>query len=351
MNTVPGNINKVRAFLEECFHDPELTEVMINSPDEIFIENENGFSTKDVKFSASDISNFINMAAAYNNKICDISHPIMDGILPGHARIHIVHPPVSLNHPVITVRKLWNTPRSFSTHHDLFGLSAKWIDLVKAMIRARFNILISGATSSGKSTLLDTLLNEVPPSERIIIMEDTRELSLSRPNVIRMECTGHDFQNKINITMRDLIRNSLRMRPDRIIIGEVRGPEAYDLIQAMNTGHRGALCTIHSNSARDALIRLETLALTAATEMPLKAVRRQMASSFDFLIHLTKLNNGHRAITQIAEISGMEAEIILSHNIGELKDNSLCFTGSTPIRAKELKMAGGLSSDFFNDKF
>ena len=141
------------------------------------------------------------------------------------------------------------------------------------------------------------------------------------------------------------------MRPDRIIIGEIRGPEAYDLIQAMNTGHSGTLCTIHANSSRDGLIRLETLALITGNEMPLKAVRRQMASAFDFLIHLTKLGNGKRAITQITEISGMETEMILTHHIGELKDDILCFTGSTPIRAKELKMVGGLSQDFFNEKF
>jgi pilus assembly protein CpaF len=240
----------------------------------------------------------------------DESSPLVDARLADGSRVNAVVPPLAVNGSSLTIRKFATDPFQV---HDLIGfgtLSPEMAELLNACVKARLNIIVSGGTGTGKTTLLNVLSSFIPEGERIVTIEDAVELQLQQDHVVRLESRPSNIEGKGEITIRDLVRNSLRMRPDRIVVGEVRGGETLDMLQAMNTGHDGSLSTVHSNSPRDAIARLETLVLMAGMDLPLRAVREQIASAVDVIVQLTRLRDGTRRVTHVTEVQGMEGEVV-----------------------------------------
>ncbi|MCK5882972.1 MAG: CpaF family protein, partial [Bacteriovoracaceae bacterium] len=242
------------------------------------------------------------------------------------------------------------TIKEFDTSPDVFGLSPKWIDFLKALVYSRCNIIVSGGTGVGKTTFLNLLLNEIPAGERVVTIEDTIELSFDLPNLVKLEARGSTATQGTNITIQDLVKNTLRMRPDRIIIGETRGGELFDLLQAMNTGHEGSMSTVHANSTSECLARFETLFMLAGYDVPYHVVRSQISSAIDFVIQLTRDREGKRIVGKISEVTGMETDRILLQDIGDIEDDRLVPTGITPKRLHKIHRHGGIELDFFNTK-
>jgi len=245
----------------------------------------------------------------------DESSPMVDARLPDGSRVNIIIPPLSLDGPCISIRKF---AKSVFSGEDLFRLDTlnpEMLDLLRACVLARLNIVISGGTSSGKTTLLNVLSSYLPNRERIVTIEDAAELQLNQRHVIRLEARPANVEGRGEVPIRRLVINALRMRPDRIVVGEVRGGEALDMLQAMNTGHDGSLTTAHSNTPRDTLSRVETMTLMAGMELPLKAVREQIASAFDLIVHLDRLVDGKRKVVKITEVQGMEGDVIVLQDI------------------------------------
>jgi pilus assembly protein CpaF len=241
---------------------------------------------------------------------CDESSPMVDARLPDGSRVNAIIPPLSVDGPVLTVRKFAREPFRVD---DLVGfgtLTTDAVDLLAKCVIGKLNILVTGGTGTGKTTLLNVLSSFVPDDERLVTIEDAVELQLLQRHVVRLESRPPNIEGRGQVTIRDLVRNALRMRPDRIIVGEVRGAEAIDMLQAMNTGHEGSLSTVHANSPRDALARIETMVLMSGVDLPTRAVREQIASSLDLIVHLTRLRDGTRRVTQITEVVGMEGETI-----------------------------------------
>lgn len=300
--------------LEEFLSDNAVTEIMVNGPDHIFIEKDGRLVKQNVHFESGEkLSDVIQQIVAKVNRIVNESSPIVDARLSGGARVNVVMPPIALNGPILTIRRFPDRPMGAE---DLFrnnSITREVMEFLQALIRARFNIFISGGTGSGKTTFLNILSNYIPREERIITIEDNAELQiLNIPNIVRLETRNANVEGCKAISIRDLIKTALRMRPDRIIVGEVRSEEAIDLLMAMNTGHDGSLSTGHANSAKDMLIRLETMALMGM-EMPLDAIRRQIASAVDIIVHLGRLRDHSRKVLEIVEVTGyVDGEITLS---------------------------------------
>jgi pilus assembly protein CpaF len=274
---------------------------------------------------------------------------MVDARLPDGSRVNVTIPPISLVGPVLTVRKFARTPYTDDDLERFGTLTPEVVELMQACVDARLNVLISGGTSTGKTTLLNVMSAYVPGHERIITIEDAAELQLKQEHVVILESRPPNIEGKGQITIRDLVINSLRMRPDRIIVGEVRGGEALDMLQAMNTGHDGSLTTLHSNTARDALRRLETMVLMAGMDLPLRAVREQIASALDCIFHLERLSDGSRKVVQVAEVQGMEGDVIVMQDIfrfvpSGFKDGRVLGrlqpTGVRPKFADKIKQAG-----------
>jgi len=302
--------------LEPLLQDGTITEVMCNGPNEVYIER-NGMidRTKIVFENEAHLMRIIDRIVSPLGRRVDEASPMVDARLPNGYRVNATIPPLSLDGPLLTIRKFAATPY---TAQDLIAngtLSPPLVSFLKACVEARVNIVISGGTGCGKTTLLNVVSAFIPSRERIITIEDISELQLKQEHVLRLEKKPPNVEGKGEITIRQLVINALRMRPDRIIVGEARGGEALDMLQAMNTGHDGSMTTIHSNSPRDTLRRIETMVLMAGLELPLKAIREQVSSALDLVVHMERMRDGTRKAIQVAEVQGMEGESVVMQDI------------------------------------
>ncbi|MBR2996270.1 MAG: CpaF family protein, partial [Lachnospiraceae bacterium] len=293
--------------LQELVDDPGITEIMINGTENIFIER-NGKTTRYARrfTSRQKLEDVIQQVVAGCNRVVNESSPIVDARLENGARVNVVMAPVALNGPIVTIRRFPDKPIGMSDLIRFGSLSEEIASFLKKLVAAGYNIFISGGTGSGKTTFLNALSDFIPEDERIITIEDNAELQILHiPNLVRLEARNANIEGCVPISIRDLIRSSLRMRPDRIIVGEVRGAEAIDMIQAMNTGHDGSMSTGHANSAADMLSRLETMILMGM-DLPVPAIRGQLSSGIDLIIHLGRLRDGSRKLLELSEVRGME---------------------------------------------
>jgi pilus assembly protein CpaF len=302
--------------LEPLLHDPDVTEIMCNGIDEIYVERYGKIVRTDASFiDESQFRQVIEKIVARVGRRIDESSPMVDARLPDGSRVNAVIPPVSVHGPVLTIRRF---PEKAFEVKDLIAFGSLTVDtavFLEACVRAKLNILVTGGTGTGKTTILNVISSFIPRDDRIITIEDAAELRLNQPHVVTLESRPPNVEGAGEIKIRDLLRNALRMRPDRIIVGEVRGPEALDMLQAMNTGHEGSLTTLHCNSPRDALSRLETLVLMAGYDLPVRAIRTQIASAIDLIVHLDRFGDGSRRTTAITEIQGMESDIITIQDV------------------------------------
>ena len=302
--------------IEPLLRDPDITEIMANGWDEVFVERFGLIEPTDVKFeNDAHLRRVIDRIVSPIGRRVDESSPMVDARLPNGYRVNATIPPLSLDGPILTVRKF--SARPF-TAQDLIAngtMSIALANFLKACVEARVNLVVSGGTGTGKTTFLNVLSAFIPPRERVITIEDTAELQLNQVNLVRLEKRPPNVEGKGEVTIRQLVVNALRMRPDRIVVGECRAGEALDMLQAMNTGHDGSMTTIHSNGPRDALRRIETMVLMAGMELPLKAIREQVASSIELVVHLERMKDGTRRIVQVSEVQGMESDTIVMQDI------------------------------------
>jgi pilus assembly protein CpaF len=297
--------------IERYLADPTVTEVMVNSVDGIYIERNGLLQLTNSRYlSEEQLRQVIERIVSQVGRRIDESSPMVDARLPDGSRVNAIIPPLAVDGPVLTIRKF--SPTAYDAGHMVGNgtITDEIVELFSACVRGRMNVLLSGGTGTGKTTMLNVLSSFIPEDERIVTIEDAVELRLHQHHVVRLESRPPNIEGKGHVTIRDLVRNALRMRPDRIIVGEVRGGEALDMLQAMNTGHEGSLSTLHANSPRDALSRLETMVLMAGMDLPVRAVREQIASAIDVIVHLSRLRDGSRRVTQITEVNGMEGDII-----------------------------------------
>lgn len=302
--------------LETLLKDEQITEIMVNGPERIYIEKKGRLELSNRQFlDAQQLRVVIDRIVAPLGRRIDESSPMVDARLPDGSRVNIVIPPLALDGPAITIRKFPSERLTIESLIALGSLTREMAEFLKAAVEARLNVLICGGTGSGKTTLLNIMSSFIPHGARIVTIEDAAELQLHQEHVIRLEARPANLEGKGQITIRDLVRNALRMRPDRIVVGEVRGGEALDMLQAMNTGHDGSLTTCHANAPREALSRLETMVLMAGVDLPVRAIRDQIASAVDLIVHQARLRDGTRKITHIVEITGMEGDIISTQDI------------------------------------
>jgi pilus assembly protein CpaF len=302
--------------LERLLADDSITEVMCNGADDVWIERGGKLYETTVRFTdESHLRRIINKIVSQVGRRIDESSPMVDARLPDGSRVNAVIAPLSLSGPLLTIRKFSRRRLSLEDMVNIGSLSEESVDFLKRCIEAQLNMLISGGTGSGKTTLLNGLSSAIPNNERIVTIEDAAELQLHQRHVLRLEARPPNIEGEGHIPIRDLVRNSLRMRPDRIIVGEVRGAEALDMLQAMNTGHEGSMTTLHSNSPRDAIARLETMIMMAGFELPLKAMRTQIASAVDLIVQANRLQGGPRKVTHISEVVGMEQDTVVMQDI------------------------------------
>ncbi|GAA2494214.1 CpaF family protein [Streptomyces sp. NPDC059506] len=295
--------------LEPLLEDASITEIMVNGPDHVYVERNGRVELLPTRFASTEqLMQTIERIVSTVNRRVDESNPMVDARLPSGERVNVIIPPLALTGPTLTIRRF---PRSYRLTEliELGTLDEAMLVLLASLVRARFNIIVSGATGSGKTTLLNALSGLIPDHERIITVEDAAELQLQQQHVIRLETRPPNVEGKGQVTVRDLVRNSLRMRPDRIIVGEVRGGETLDMLQAMSTGHDGSLATVHANSAEDAVMRLQTLASMSEVEIPFEALRDQINSAVDVIVQLTRGADGRRRITEIAALSSRGREV------------------------------------------
>jgi pilus assembly protein CpaF len=330
--------------LEPLLRDDTITEIMVNAPDRVYIERNGKLEHTNVRFvDESHVMRIIDKIVSQVGRRVDESSPMVDARLPDGSRVNAIIPPLALNGPTVTIRKFARDPYTINDLITFGTLSARAAQFVAACVRGKLNILISGGTGTGKTTTLNAMSAFIPNDERIVTIEDAAELQLQQEHVITLESRPANIEGTGEIRIRELVRNALRMRPDRIIVGEVRGAETVDMLQAMNTGHEGSLTTIHANSPRDALSRLETLVLTAGVELPHRAIREQIASAFDLLIQIERLVDGSRRVTQISEVLGMEADVVTMQDIfaaappAEEESHASAHRLLSPLRATGLK--------------
>lgn len=307
--------------LQPLIDDRSINEIMINGPDSVFVERGGRISCEDVRFeNAEKLEDVIQSIVSRTNRSVNESSPIVDARLPDGSRVNVVLKPVALNGPIMTIRKFPENPMTMEQLIEAGSLTEEAAEALRCLVGARYNIFIFGGTGSGKTTFLNALADYIPSDERIITIEDSAELQIkSIENIVRMETRNANTEGKGQITIRDLIKTSLRMRPERIIVGEVRGGEALDMLQAMNTGHDGSISTGHANSAKDMLNRLETMVLSAAP-LPLDAIRQQIASAIDIMVHLSRLRDKSRRVLSISEIEGCCNGQILLNPLFEFYD-------------------------------
>ena len=302
--------------IDPFLSDPDITEVMVNGPHHVWVERHGKLSRTDTKFvDATHLERIIEKIVGQVGRRIDESTPMVDACLPDGSRVNAVVHPLAIGGPFLTIRKFAVDP---FTSDDLVAngtFNEQVAGFVRRTVQGRLNVIVSGSTGSGKTTLLNVLSSYIPDNERIVTIEDAAELRLNQMHVLSLEARPPNLEGKGEVEIRDLVRNSLRMRPDRIIVGEARGGEALDMLQAMNTGHDGSLTTIHSNSPRDTLARIETMVLMAGMDLPIRAIREQMASAIDLIVHLHRLRDGTRRVTQVTEVVGMEGDIITTQDL------------------------------------
>ena len=297
--------------IEHMLSDESVSEIMVNGSHEIWIERDGLLYQTPFRFNdESHLRRIINKMVGQVGRRIDESSPMVDARLPNGSRVNAIIPPLSLSGPLVTIRKFAQARFDLEDLIRVQTLSADAVEFLQACVRAELNILISGGTGAGKTTLLNALSEAISDDERTVTIEDAAELQLKQQHVLRLEARPHNIEGEGEVSIRDLLRNTLRMRPDRIIVGEVRGAESLDMLQAMNTGHDGSLSTVHANSPRDALHRLETMVLMAGFELPVRAIRQQVAAALDLIVHLERLDDGTRKVTQVTEVQRMESEMI-----------------------------------------
>jgi pilus assembly protein CpaF len=306
--------------LERLLSDDSVTEVMVNGPNDVWVERQGRLYETTVRFNdESHLRRIINKMVAQVGRRIDESSPMVDARLPDGSRVNAIIPPLSLSGPLVTIRKFSKRRLELTDMVRLGTLSTETIEFLQRCVHAELNVLVSGGTGTGKTTLLNALSTAIPDADRIVTIEDAAELRLNQRHVLRLEARPKNIEGEGEIAIRELVRNSLRMRPDRIIVGEVRGAEALDMLQAMNTGHDGSLCTVHANSPRDALSRVETMVMMAGYELPMRAIRQQVASALDLIVHLERLEDGSRRVTAITEVQRMESDTITLQDLFEFE--------------------------------
>lgn len=302
--------------IQPLLNNPEITEIMVNGPHQVYIEKKGKLEKTEITFRDDDhVMHIIEKIVTPLGRRIDEGMPMVDARLPDGSRVNCIIPPLSLTGPTITIRKFSKIPFTIKDLQDKGTLTKEMSTFLEASVLSRLNIIVSGGTGSGKTTTLNVLSSFIPSSERIVTIEDAAELQMQQEHVIRLESRPPNIEGKGMITIRDLVRNSLRMRPERIVVGEVRSGEALDMLQAMNTGHDGSITTGHANSPRDMLSRLETMVLMAGMDLPVRAIREQIASAIDLIVQQTRMRDGSRKITHITEVQGMEGDVIILQDL------------------------------------
>jgi pilus assembly protein CpaF len=310
--------------IEPLLQDDTVTEVLVNGPDIVYVERNGLLEETGIKFQdADEVMHVIDRIVGPLGRRVDESSPMVDARLPDGSRVNVIIPPLSLDGPCISIRKFSKAAYGASDLIRLGTVTEDLMSFLRACVLGRLNIIISGGTSTGKTTLLNVLSKYLPSDERIITIEDAAELQLQQRHVIRLEYRPPNVEGKGEVTIRQLVINALRMRPDRIVVGEVRGGEALDMLQAMNTGHDGSLTTAHSNTPRDTLHRIETMTLMAGMELPLRAIREQMASALDLIVHLSRLSDGTRKVVKVTEVQGMEGDVIVTQDLFQFRQTGM----------------------------
>lgn len=358
-------INEVTGFgpIQPLLEDPGISEIMIAGPAQVYVERNGRLEDTGIRFNDDDhVMRIINRILAPLGRRVDTDNHMADARLPDGSRVNIVIPPVAVDGPLITIRKFLESKLTMQQIIQMGTLTGHMAEFLEACINARLNILITGNTSSGKTTLLNILAGAIPGEERIVTIEDAAELNLNQKYVVRMETRMANVDGCGGVATRDLVRNALRMRPDRIVVGEVRSGEALDMLQAMNTGHDGSLTTLHANSPRDAISRLETMCMMAGLEMPLMALRTQVAAAIDLIVHMERFSDGSRKVTRITEVPRMEGEIVTLSDLfkfdqtgisseGKIK-GTMEATGLRPVFSPRLEAAGfKLRGEIFTSTF
>ncbi len=337
--------------IDGMIRDPSVSEVMVNAPDEVYFEREGIIYLSDTRFrDAEHVSRIIERIVAPLGRRVDESSPMVDARLPDGSRVNVIIPPVSPKSPTITIRKFRADKMTMDDLVTAGTIETEMVQFLKACVKLRLNALISGGTGTGKTTFLNALSAYIPESERIVTIEDPTEIRMQQPHVVSLEARPPNVDGKGEITQRELLRNSLRMRPDRIIIGEVRGPEAFDMLNAMNTGHEGSLSTVHANSPRDALARVENMVMMANLDLPQRAIREQVASALHLVVQLARFSDGVRRVTHVTEVTGMEGEIVTMQDLFKFSQEGvdpdgrilgeMSATGIRPSFAEKFPQAG-----------
>jgi pilus assembly protein CpaF len=302
--------------LQSLLDDPDVSEIMVNGPGQVFVERKGKLTKSEAVFEDNaEVVRVIQKIVEPLGRRIDADHPTVDARLPDGSRVNAVVAPVAIDGASITIRKFAKERLGVNNLIEFESLSPEMAQFLEACVRAHLNVVVSGGTGSGKTTLLNILSSFIPDEERIVTIEDAAELQMQQEHVVRLETKAPNLEGKGEVSIRDLVKNSLRMRPDRIVIGEVRGGEALDMLQAMNTGHDGSLTTVHSNSPRDAISRLETLVLMAGMDLPIGIVRKQIASAVDVIVQQSRLSDGSRKVTYITEVQGMEGDTVVLSDV------------------------------------
>ena len=310
--------------LEVFLRDPLVSDILVNGPSQIYIEKRGQLESTDVTFmDEKHLMRIIHRIGANVGRRIDESMPMLDARLPDGSRVNAIIPPLALDGPMVSIRRFGTTPIDIHRLLEFDSLTEDMAYFMEACVQCRMNILISGGTGTGKTTFLNALSRWIPAGERVVTIEDAAELQIQRRHVVRLETRPPNIEGEGTITQRDLVRNSLRMRPDRIIVGEVRGAETLDMLQAMNTGHEGSMTTVHANSPRDALRRLENMVLMSGINYPMRAIREQLSSAMDVLIHLKRMTGGKRKVVSIVEITAMEGDTICLHDLFQFKQTGV----------------------------
>lgn len=315
--------------LEPLLSDPDITEIMVNGPRSVYVERKGKIELSATVFKdAGHVMNVIGRIVSKVGRRVDEASPMVDARLPDGSRVNVIIPPVALTGPTITIRKFPKNPLKVSDLIQFGSVSPKMMSFLEVCVKGRLNMIVSGGTGSGKTTLLSILSGFIPDNERIVTIEDAAELQLRQAHVVTLESRPPNIEGMGAITIRDLVRNALRMRPDRIIVGEVRSGETLDMLQAMNTGHDGSLTTAHSNSPRDLLSRLETMVLMSGMEIPVKAIREQIASALDVIVQQSRFKDGSRKIVNITEVVGMEGDTIILQDLYVYRPDGINLAGA-----------------------
>ena len=310
--------------LETLMKDPEVTDILVNNHSQVYVERYGKLEKTEVRFrDDAHLMQIIERIVSRVGRRVDESSPMVDARLPDGSRVNAIIPPLALDGPILSIRRFGAEPLTMKDLVQLNSVPEQIAEVLKACVRSRLNVLISGGTGAGKTTLLNCISNYIPDNERIVTIEDSAELKLQQEHIVRLETRPANIEGSGMVTQRELVRNALRMRPDRIIVGEVRGGEALDMMQAMNTGHDGSISTIHANGARDALSRLETMMLMSEINLPERALREQIASALDIVIQLSRMQDGSRRLVELAEVTGMEGAVVTTQTIFQFEQRGV----------------------------